>query len=740
MMITKQKKRMTWMIVLPIIFVVVALIGLVIYELSIKINYELYKERANHLQETMTVIVEKAEVVTDNNFELLSSAEVILHERKDSLDVDTIFNVLEYMDKLKTDNDYTVFVIDDDRNYFRSDSDNNVIKWKDSDLLLNDEERQLALIDDTSGAISSKQYVTFLLKLDQEIPYGEGEQKLTHVGLLIPMQSFQDVFLSEIYDNTNETILMRADGTRIYYDNEDSLFNSYNVLNKILSTTLVHTEDIDFEQLKENFNNGITTATEIIIDGQDYFIGFSTFNNKYRYLMAVPLTNISKNTKEFSSTLLRTFISLGVLIFLLSIIAITVLLYALSRNRKVEYEQEMNTRLTIANEHALKAEQQANDANRAKSEFLSNMSHDIRTPINGIIGMLDIAELHEDEPEKLPEYLKRIRGVTNHLLSLINDVLDMSKAESGKIELAHEPFNLNELIKNCSDIIKGRLIQRDLTYNENLDEIKYPHLYGSPIHLRQIILNVLGNAVKYTNDGGTIDLIVSDSLSKDNNIANVKMIFKDNGIGMSEDYLKHIFEPFTRADNTVHSEIRGTGLGMAITKKLVDLMNGEISVESKLDVGSTFTITIPLEIDLEAKESSTTIANSDNNIEGMKILLVEDNELNREIAKTLLEDKKAVIIECNDGQEAIDTFKNNKAGTFDLILMDVQMPIKTGIEATKEIRSLDREDGKDIPIIAMTANAFAEDVKMTKEAGMNEHLSKPLDINQLVKTIAKYKK
>lgn len=740
MMITKQKKRMTWMIVLPIIFVVVALIGLVIYELSIKINYELYKERANHLQETMTVIVEKAEVVTDNNFELLSSAEVILHERKDSLDVDTIFNVLEYMDKLKTDNDYTVFVIDDDRNYYRSDSDNNVIKWKDSDLLLNDEERQLALIDDTSGAISSKQYVTFLLKLDQEIPYGEGEQKLTHVGLLIPMQSFQDVFLSEIYDNTNETILMRADGTRIYYDNEDSLFNSYNVLNKILSTTLVHTEDIDFEQLKENFNNGITTATEIIIDGQDYFIGFSTFNNKYRYLMAVPLANVSKNTKEFSSTLLRTFISLGVLIFLLSIIAITVLLYALNRNRKVEYEQEMNTRLTIANEHALKAEQQANDANRAKSEFLSNMSHDIRTPINGIIGMLDIAELHEDEPEKLPEYLKRIRGVTNHLLSLINDVLDMSKAESGKIELAHEPFNLNELIKNCSDIIEGRLIQRDLTYNENLDEIKYPHLYGSPIHLRQIILNVLGNAVKYTNDGGTIDLIVSDSLSKDNNIANVKMIFKDNGIGMSEDYLKHIFEPFTRADNTVHSEIRGTGLGMAITKKLVDLMNGEISVESKLDVGSTFTITIPLEIDLEAKESSTTIANSDNNIEGMKILLVEDNELNREIAKTLLEDKKAVIIECSNGQEAIDTFKNNKAGTFDLILMDVQMPIKTGIEATKEIRSLDREDGKDIPIIAMTANAFAEDVKMTKEAGMNEHLSKPLDINQLVKTIAKYKK
>lgn len=731
-----KNKNYIWLAVIAVILACVIGVVAAINNFSKTISEELYKERSYHLSETMTVVSDKAEIVINNNWDILKSAEVILNDRNIT-DAASISDALDYIEKINSNNNNNnpFMLIDNQRNCFRNDVDGGKNKWVDSSLLLNDDEKQIAMEEETTGASSSGTYLAFLLKLETPIEYEGG--KLTHIAVAQSMENFRDVFLSSAYSNKNETILTRIDGTRFYYDDTYNSFSSYNVLNVIKKADFLY--DVSSEQLINDFTNGKQGTAEISLNNENYFIGYTSLNEDWRYIIIVPEKFVSINTASFSDALLKGFVMFGSFIVILFGVVIAVVVYAINRNQKIALEQELNAQLIFANNQAREAEAAAQEASKAKSEFLSNMSHDIRTPINGIIGMLDIADLHKDETDKLPEYLDRIRAVTNHLLTLINDVLDMSKAESGKVELTNESFNLKTLVQECSDITKGRMLQRQLEYSEEFEDITENYLFGSPLHIKRILLNVLGNAVKYTNDGGHINLTVKE-IPIDDNKTMVEFVVKDDGIGMSKEFQEHIFESFTRADNTVHSEARGTGLGMAISKKLVDLMNGEILLESELNKGSTFTIKLPLTIDKAETHNEVQIneTNSDD-ISGMNILLVEDNDLNREIAKTLLEDKEVKITEAINGQEGVDIFKASKENEFDIILMDVMMPIKNGLEASEEIRSLDRKDAKSIPIIAMTANAFAEDVKKTRDAGMNEHLSKPLNIQQLIHTIAKYK-
>lgn len=383
-------------------------------------------------------------------------------------------------------------------------------------------------------------------------------------------------------------------------------------------------------------------------------------------------------------------------------------------------------------EEALRA---AEIANRSKTEFLSRMSHDIRTPLNGIIGLLNIDETHSDDIELVRENHQKMKIAANHLLSLINDVLQMSKLEENTVQFAHERINLMDLTREIVVIVVDRAIESGIKWEFEREKsvIPYQYIYGSPLHLRQIFLNIYGNCIKYNRPGGTINTIVED-MGCENGVCTYRWIISDTGIGMSQEFLEHIFEPFAQEKEDARSNYQGTGLGMAIVKKIIDLMGGSISVTSELGVGSAFVITIPFELAPEpAKELEQKPDTS--SIQGYRLMLVEDNDLNAEIAQTLLEDNGAIVTVAKDGRQALELFKEKPEGTFDAILMDIMMPVMNGLDATKAIRAWERPDAKTIPIIAMTANAFEEDVKKCLDVGMNDHLAKPLDMKRVKQTI-----
>lgn len=394
----------------------------------------------------------------------------------------------------------------------------------------------------------------------------------------------------------------------------------------------------------------------------------------------------------------------------------------------------------IANQRAAEMQEfaeKAEAANRAKSLFLANMSHDIRTPINGIVGLLKINETHSDNETLVRENREKMGKAANHLLSLVNDVLQMSKLESGAEEMVCEPIHLSDISHDIVAIIKESATEGGITWKFSGDrELVYPYVMASPVHLRQIFLNIYGNSIKFTKPGGTISTH-QEFVKEENHKVTYRWTISDTGIGMSEEFLKRIFDPFAQEKNDARTSYQGTGLGMSIVKSLVDKMNGTIEVTSKEGAGSTFVLTIPFEIAEAPVTQAQDLAQVDS-VHGLHLLLAEDNELNAEIAQMLLEDAGAVTTLVTDGKQAVEIFESNPAGTFDAILMDIMMPVMDGLTATKTIRALDRPDAKTIPIIAMTANAFAEDAKKCMDAGMNAHLSKPLDIETVKQVICEH--
>lgn len=379
---------------------------------------------------------------------------------------------------------------------------------------------------------------------------------------------------------------------------------------------------------------------------------------------------------------------------------------------------------------------EARRANKAKTNFLRRMSHDISTPLNGIIGLLDIDMSHFDDRELVLENHTKMKTSANHLLSLINDVLQMSKLEDGKANLTHELISLVDLTRDIVNIIHGRAVEAGIEWDfeKNKSVIPYPYIYGSPLHLRQIFLNIYGNCIKYNRPGGKITTIV-DNLEEHGNICTYRWTITDTGIGMSKEFLEHVFDPFAQEKNDARSMYHGTGLGMAIVKGLIDQMGGSIEITSEEGVGSEFVIVIPFEIAPSPETLPDKAAVSECDINGVKLMLVEDNELNAEIAYVLLTDEGAEVTAVSDGKKAVELFEKSSEGTFDAILMDVMMPVMDGITAAKTIRAMDRPDAKTIPIIAMTVNAYKEDAEDCIAAGMNAHLAKPLDVNKIKRTI-----
>lgn len=506
---------------------------------------------------------------------------------------------------------------------------------------------------------------------------------------------------------TDGTILV-ADGGQVIASNDQALIGK-------------ETKDLPVVQaLKENAG-----SRQLVNISEEQVYGIMVRQSDYYIYVYLP------DTKVFAALPQNLGITLA--LYLLTLFAFFLYHYRSQMlHQKEEKEKEEEYRKSLQEEA-----RRADAANVAKTEFLQRMSHDIRTPINGIIGMLAVAERYPDDLKKQDECREKISKASQLLLELINEVLDMGKLESGEVVLEESSFNLKDLSNEVLTVIEKLAEERDIEVIRENFSVTHWDIVGSPGHVKRLMMNILGNAVKYNKDHGKIILSLREEEGEEGR-AVYTFTCEDTGIGMSREYQKRIFEPFTREDESVKTAYNGTGLGMPIAKKLTETMGGSISFTSEKGKGTTFTITLPFLIDKAAGRAEKTTEEAEASIRGVRILLVEDNELNMEISEFIIAEKGAVVTKAWNGKEAVETFANAPEGAFDVILMDVMMPVMDGCEATKEIRALPRKDAKRVPIIAMTANAFTEDKIRTREAGMNEHLSKPLAPDLVVKTITKF--
>ena len=510
------------------------------------------------------------------------------------------------------------------------------------------------------------------------------------------------------YSTQKDGTIIVADKGTIVASNDESLLGQDTAGNQVVQAMKEHTDSQHIFHLK---NEG-TGGYGIMLKQRDYYI--------YTYL---PDTEVFRNLP----------LSVTAVVFLYLLIFGIFCFWGYRADlthRKQEQEKDEKYKAEL-----LRTAKKAEAANEAKTEFLQRMSHDIRTPINGICGMIDVADHYADNMEKQTECRAKIKEASHLLLELINEVLDMSKLESDEVVLEEIPFNLNSIFEEILGVIEHMAAEQNIRIIWEEKEVTHWNLIGSPVHVKRILMNILSNAVKYNKENGYVYISCREIPSKQTAMTTLEFVCRDTGIGMAEAFQKRIFEPFAQEHAGSRTKFAGTGLGMPITKKLVEKMSGTISFESKEGTGTTFVIRIPFRIDTDMKDRTEAEEKTETSIHGLHVLLTEDNELNMEIAEFVLQNEGAVVTKAWNGQKAVDIFRKSRPGEFDVILMDIMMPVMNGYEAAKMIRSLDREDAKVIPIIAMTANAFTEDKMRAKDAGMDEHIAKPVDGKLLVKVI-----
>lgn len=574
-------------------------------------------------------------------------------------------------------------------------------------------ERRMALKDDETPIVMLSECI-----------FDEKEKCIGILSSVIDVEEFAKLFFNTSYSKKLDILLFDRSTGDILIDSKNKELGNIQIFDNETAA-----KGYNWKQAVRDYKAGKSGHTAFVSDGtENIYLSYAPVNYSDWELLvfakdSVCMENANKNrdtTYELVFVLVIAFLIFFILIAL---------------------EEEKRYKAKLKREKDLKeALEKANQANAAKSDFLSRMSHDIRTPLNGIIGLLDISDANSQDLELISQNRAKARIAANHLLSLINDILNMSKLEADNIELAHEAFDVRQLAGDILIIAEMRAAESGITlkHEDCSKNMIYPYVYGSPLHVRQIFVNILSNAIKYNKPGGNIFMKIEPGKKQDNTIEYICTI-TDTGIGMSPEFAEHLFEPFSQEKVDARSVYHGTGLGMSIVKALVDKMNGTIAVESEPGVGSKFTVTLSFEI-AEQKEVDNEKITEDTavSIKDTKIMLVEDNELNKEIATELLKEQGAIVTQVANGAEAVRLFKNSPKGSFDVILMDVMMPVMDGLEATRKIRALDRIDAATIPIIALTANAFYEDVKKCIESGMNAHLSKPLEIERVVEMIVKY--
>ena len=515
------------------------------------------------------------------------------------------------------------------------------------------------------------------------------------------------------YSVQKDGTIIVADNGIVVASNDESLLGQNTADNEVVQAMKKHTDSQHVYHLK---NEG-TGCYGIMLKQRDYYI--------YAYL---PDTEVFHNLP----------LSVAGVIFLYFLM-FSIFWFWTYRTNQAHQKQEQEKDEKYKSE-LLIAAKKAEAANEAKTEFLQRMSHDIRTPINGICGLVNMADHYADDTEKQTEYRTKVKEASNLLLELVNEILDMSKLESGEVVLEEIPFNLSSISREVFIVIEQMAAEQNIRIMWKKKEITHRDLIGSPGYVKRVMMNILSNAVKYNRENGQIYISCMEIPSEQPEMTTMEFVCRDTGIGMTEEFQKCVFEPFAQEHTGSRAKFTGTGLGLSISRKLVEKMGGTITFESEKGVGTTFVIRVPFKIDLDADKREEQKDVSEKSIKGLHILLAEDNELNMEIAEFVLQNEGADVTKAWDGQEAVELFRNSEPGKFDVILMDIMMPVMNGYETTKMIRSLDREDAKAIPIIAMTANAFTEDRIRAKEAGMDEHVAKPVDVELLIKVIHKLAK
>ena len=733
-------------------FVIVAVILTLFIMSQTYIQNLVYHERLNQMEEVTHQMFRSLEDVIDTHWDEVNVQCNYLYCTP--LKTDTEF--YRYLKKLSELSNYherqiELVAVDSDGHYYTENGGMGLLREMN---YLADSPQWVSYVSNSLTVDDSR--MVFLEKLSTPITLQSGEKEITlcYFGISQSMTQLNDYFRCDAYENNNSVYVLDDNGFKLFNANDTELLKGHNVYTVLSRMSYLHGSS--FAEAKERLDRTGSCYSNAVLDGTEYFYALKQMENaQWTLAFLVPAKYVAVNTQKLVSIVM---IIIIVIAMVFSVITVFVGWFLLRQKQQQELqaEKEANLRLEQYNIHltqvndelrqaqdiAAEALQSAERASKAKTDFLANMSHDIRTPMNAIIGITTLMKNELHQPEKLAEHLGKLENSGQLLLGIINDILDMSRIESGKTTLNVEKMNLPQQISQLDSIIRQQAGQRRQTFTVNT-HLQHENVLADPNRLNRVLMNILSNAVKYTPTGGHIRFEV-DELPRNEHYARYRFVVQDDGIGMSEAYQKTLFDPFTREERSGTNKVQGTGLGMAITKNIVDLMGGSINVESTTGKGTRFEVVLEFPVDAEADavpEAQVLPEEEEETspLSGMKFLCAEDNAINAEILEMLLEANGASCTICSNGQEIVDAFASVKPGEYDMILMDVQMPVMDGLEATRRIRSGENPLGRIIPILAMTANAFLEDMQKSREAGMNEHLSKPVDIAALEQTVKRFR-
>ena len=693
----------------------------------------LYDERLGQMSEVTKQLFAGLNDAVGNNWERAGIQKNTLQ----AASLGTINDLYDFMEKQEVisemqANDMSLIAVDSTGKYYKSDGPHGLMR---EIKYLESAPRQVNYVSNTMT--SSESSMVYLYELDTPVTVQDDNQKditIIYYGTMQNMKRLNKYFNCSAYNNENSVYVLDEDGMKLFNSSTVELVHGYNIYSVLKQMKYYHNQDFD-KTLKQLEETG-SAYSSAVLDGVEYYYAIANLDYaEWTILFMVPASCVAVNTVRLTKTVMVIVLSFAMIMAIVLVAVVSTMIH-IQQKKVLDLERENNHKLAEALD-------MAREANRSKSTFLANMSHDIRTPMNAIIGITALIEHDVDNAAKVKEYAKKIEVSSQHLLGLINDVLDMSKIESGKTTLNFVDFSISEMLRRIEILFRPQTDAKNQTLLITKEHIHHEWLNGDSVRLMQVFNNLMSNAIKYTKEGGRIQFFAEECQTNSSVYAKFRFIVKDNGIGMSEEFQDKIFDSFTREENSVINKIQGTGLGMAISKNLIQAMGGTIEVKSEKGKGSCFEVIVDFKIaenkevyqpeQIEDEKQDETILN------GMCFLCAEDNELNAEILKELLDIEGAKCQICENGEKVVEAFEKSQPGEYDMILMDIQMPVMNGYEATKAIRNSKHPMAKTIPIIAMTANAFSEDIQQSFSAGMNAHVSKPVEMKVLGKAIQNIK-
>lgn len=716
------------------------------------IDQILYEERLSQMKVVTSQLFEGIEGMMDNRWETVASQS----NRLDDIEVTNILELSEFMMQQSRINEFEeksqrLIAVDDlGRYYTQQGLQGNLTEM---DVLI-EQPDQVSFVSNT--VTTNRTEIVFLKKVKQPIHINDGSRTvlIEYYGIAQDMRVFNPYFECNAYKGNNTVYVVDYNGLKIFNSQSDEVLHGYNTFTVLENMKYLHGSS--FEQAKQILSENCISYSNAILDGVEYYYSlYQMEDSEWTLLFLVPSSYVAQNTVKLVNLTVLIVLIFAIILVTISAMAIFATMRRLQKEA-VEAERRTNDKLALINEQldqknadlskavqvAENAFEVAENANHAKSDFLANMSHDIRTPMNAIMGMTTLIERDAQLPDKVREYTKKIQCSSQHLLGIINDVLDMSKIESGTTIINVGEFYLPELLEQMDTAFRPQTDAKKQKFEIKIQNLEHKWLLGDSMRLLQILNNLLSNAYKYTPAGGTICIEVQEMEQSSSSYAKVCFKVMDNGIGMSREFLAQIYDSFTREECSVTNTIQGTGIGMSIVKSLVDLMGGSIDVESMQGKGTCFELILDFRISEKtvtdcSKQKEEKEETDTSQLRGMHFLCAEDNELNAEILKELLYMEGAECVICPNGRAVVEKFEKSAPGDYDMILMDVQMPVMNGYEAAKAIRRGNHPLALTIPIVAMTANAFSEDVQKSLSAGMNAHISKPMDMKKLLRVVQK---